>query len=189
MKALAINGSARKDGNTKIMIDFVMDELRKEGIETEVIQLSGKKIHGCTACKGCFGNKDKQCVVKDDVNPIISKMAEADAIILASPVYFANMTAEMKALIDRAGYVSLANDRMLKRKVGAAIAVARRAGAVYTFDGLNHFFFINGMVVPGATYWNNGFGREIGEAMNDKEGEMHMRNLGKEMAWLMKKLH
>jgi multimeric flavodoxin WrbA len=187
MKVVAFNGSARKDGNTSILIKYVFEELEKEGIKTELVQLAGKPIHGCRACYGCFKTKNKQCVHNsDEVNKYIQKMDEADAIILASPVYFSNMSTELKALIDRAGLVSLANDRMLRRKVGAGIVAVRRAGAVFTFDAINHFFFINEMVVPGSTYWNMGYGRNIGEVSKDTEGETTMRNLGKNMAWLLK---
>ena len=187
MKVIAFNGSARKDGNTSILIKYVFEELEKEGIETELIQLAGKPIYGCKACYGCFKNKNNQCVIKDDdVNIYIQKMIEADGVILASPVYFANMSSELKALIDRSGFVAIANGKPLRRKIGASVVAVRRAGAVFTFDAINHFFFINEMVVPGSSYWNMGFGREIGEVKNDKEGENSMRNLGKNMAWLLK---
>ena len=187
MKVIAFNGSGRKDGNTSILVKYVFEELEKEGIETELIQLAGKTIHGCKVCYGCFKNKNNQCVIKDDdVNKYIEKMIEADGIILASPVYFANMSSELKALIDRAGYVMIANGKPLKRKVGAAVVAVRRAGAVFTQDAINHFFSINEMVVPGSGYWNMGFGREIGEVKNDKEGESTMRELGKNMAWILK---
>lgn len=185
MKVLGINGSARKDGNTAILIGRVFAELEAEGIETEMIQISGKKIRGCMACYKCFENKDRRCAVKDDVNEIIARMEEADGIILGSPTYFADVTSEMKALIDRAGFVSIANDRMYRRKVGAAVVAVRRAGAIHAFDSINHFFFIQEMIVPGSTYWNIGIGREIGQVNNDEEGLRHMANLGKNMAWLL----
>ena len=141
MKVVAFNGSARKDGNTAILINYVLSELRNEGIETELVQLAGKKIHGCIACYKCMENKDKQCAVKDDVaNECIRKMIEADGIILGSPTYFSDVTTEMKALIDRAGFVSRMNDFMFKRKVGAAIVAVRRAGATHVFDTINHLF-------------------------------------------------
>jgi multimeric flavodoxin WrbA len=186
MKVVAFNGSARKDGNTSILIQQVFEELEKEGIETEQVQLAGKPIRGCMACYGCFKNKDRKCVIKDDVNAYIQKMIEADAIILASPVYFANMSSELKALIDRAGFVGRANENLFRRKVGASVVAVRRAGSVFTLDSINHFFFINEMIVPGSSYWNMGFGREAGEVKNDKEGENTMRNLGKNIAWLLK---
>jgi multimeric flavodoxin WrbA len=138
----------------------------------------------------CFQTKDAKCIIEDDiVNECIAKMIAADAIILGSPTYFSDLTPEMKALIDRAGFVARANDNMLKRKVGAAIAVARRAGAIHTFDSINHFFLITQMIIPGSIYWNIGVAREKGEAEKDEEGIQIMKTLGQNMAWLLKKLH
>ena len=189
MKVVAFNGSAQKDGNTAILINMVLDELHKEGIETELVQLAGKEIKGCRACMWCFKSKKGRCVQDDDiVNGCIAKMADADGIILGSPTYFANMSSGMKALIDRAGMVSLANGSQLKRKVGAAVVAVRRGGAVTTFDAINHFFFINQIVVPGSSYWNFGFGLRKGEAKDDDEGILTMKNLGQNMAWLLKRL-
>ena len=185
MKAIAFNGSAKKDGNTAKMINFVFNELNKEGIETELIQLAGTNIHGCRACMGCFKNKDKKCIcIDDDVNKYIKKMIEADAIILGTPVYFANMSTELKALIDRSGFVNRANNNLFRRKIGAPVVAARRAGAVFTQDSINHFFLINEMIVPGSSYWNIGFG----DVQTDKEAERTMRDLGKNIAWLLKKI-
>lgn len=188
MKVIAVNGSARKDGNTAILIKTVFRELEAEGIETEMIQLAGKKVRGCAACRKCFENKNRQCSVKDDINEVIKKLDGADGIIFASPTYFADVSAEMKALIDRAGYVSMANDRMFRRKVGAAVVAVRRAGAIHAFDTINHFFFIQEMIVPGSTYWNIGIGREAGAVESDEEGLRTMSNLGKNMAWLLKRV-
>jgi multimeric flavodoxin WrbA len=189
MKVVAINGSARKDGNTAILVEKVFEELKKEGITTELIQLAGKKVRGCTACFKCFENRDRLCAVKNDfVNECIARMDEADGIILASPVYFSDVSAEMKALIDRAGMTAIANDRMFARKVGAAVVAVRRGGAVHTFDTINHFFFIEQMVVPGSVYWNFGMGRDAGEVHDDEEGLLTMTELGINMAWLLKKL-
>ena len=190
MKVVAFNGSARKDGNTAILINYVLAELRKEGIETEMIQLAGQKIHGCIACYQCLKNKDQQCAVKDDVaNDCIGKMAEADGIILGSPTYFSDVTSEMKALIDRSGFVARANGDMFKRKVGAAVVAVRRGGEIHAFDSMNHFFLIEQMIVPGSIYWNMGFGREKGEVEKDEEGIRTMKALGQNMAWLLKKIH
>ena len=189
MKVVAFNGSARKDGNTAILIRHVFQELETEGIETELIQLSGSKIHGCIACMKCFENKDQRCSVKDDIiNDCIGKMLDADGIILGSPTYFANVSTEMKALIDRAGMVSRANGDMLARKVGAAVVAVRRAGAIHVFNSINHFFFIGQMIVPGSSYWNLGMGRQKGEVESDEEGIQTMKVLGINMAWLLKKL-
>ena len=143
MIVVACNGSARKDGNTAALINYVLDQLKPEGIETELFHLAGKKIRGCIACYKCFENKDQRCSVKnDDLNECIEKMLEADGIILGSPTYFTDVSAEMKALIDRAGLVAKANDDMFKHKVGAAVVAVRRAGSIHVFDTLNHFFFI-----------------------------------------------
>ena len=190
MKVIGINGSARKDGNTANLINHVFEELKKEGIETEMIQLSGKKIRGCLACRQCVVNKDKHCSVKsDDINEIIDKMIEADGIILASPTYFANVSSEMKALIDRTGYVAKANGSMFKRKVGCAVVAVRRAGAINVFNSINLFFFINQMCVPGSSYWNLGIGLDKGDVEKDTEGIDTMQILGKNMAWMLKKLY
>ena len=189
MKVIAFNGSARKDGNTAILVNHVFKELNKKGIKTEMVQLSGKKIKGCIACLKCWKNKDRRCAVKNDiVNECLEKMLEADGIVLASPTYFADVSAELKALIDRAGMVSRANGDMLKRKTGAAVVAARRAGAIHVFDTINHFFLISQMIVPGSIYWNIGFGREKGEVEKDEEGLKTMQALGENMAWLMKKI-
>jgi multimeric flavodoxin WrbA len=189
MKVLAINGSPRKKGNTSILIKHVAAELQKVGIETEIVQLGGKKIHGCRACMQCFEKKDGHCAIKNDVlNELVDKMVAADGIIIGSPTYFANVSTEVKALIDRAGLVSIANGYLLRRKVGLAVVAVRRAGATDTFDAINKFFFINQVIVPGSVYWNLGFGLNEGEVKNDEEGMHTMQVLGENMAWLLKKL-
>jgi Multimeric flavodoxin WrbA len=188
IKVVAFNGSARKDGNTAILVQTLFTELEKAGIETELVPLAAKKMHGCLACGKCWEKKDRRCVIDDYVNECIAKMDEADGIILASPTYFSDVTTEMKALIDRAGFVALANDSMFKRKIGAAVVAVRRGGAIHTFDTLNHFFFINQMVVPGSRYWNVGIGLEKGDVKKDEEGLETMKVLGENMAWLMKKV-
>ena len=189
MKVVAFNGSPRKEGNTSILIKRVFAELEREGIKTEEINLTGQPLRGCTACGGCFERKNRRCVMENDpINDCIAKMLEADGIILASPTYFADVTTEMKALIDRAGMVNIANGGPLQRKVGASVVAVRRGGAGHVFNSLNHFFFINQMVVPGSTYWNFAFGRQIGEVEQDAEGMETMATLGRNMAWLMKKI-
>ena len=189
MKVIAFNGSPRRGGNTAQLIEAVFQELRQEGIETELVELAGTHPHGCIACLQCRQRKDRRCVVTSDpMNEWIAKMEEADGIILASPTYFADVTTEMKALIDRAGYVSGANGGMFRRKVGAAVVAVRRGGAIHAFDTINHFFLISQMIVPGSSYWNVGIGREVGEVQADEEGLRTMRVLGENMAWLLKKL-
>ena len=190
MKVVAFNGSARKDGNTAILIRRVFAELEAEGIETELVQLAGQPIRGCTACGQCYKNKNQRCVIENDiVNDCIEKMRAADGIILGSPTYFADLTPEMKALIDRAGFVARANDDMFKRKVGAAVVAVRRAGSVHTFDSINHFFLIGQMIIPGSIYWNMGIGRAKGEVEQDEEGLNTMKTLGQNIAWLLKKIN
>lgn len=190
MKVVAFNGSARKDGNTAILLRQVFEVLEGEGIATEMVQMAGSKLRGCIACYKCLANQDRQCAVKDDgLNELIAKMLEADAIILASPTYFADVTTATKALIERAGMVARVNGNLLRRKLGAAVVAVRRGGAIHAFDTINHFFFISQMTVPGADYWNVGIGREIGEVANDAEGMSTMRILGENMAWLLKKIH
>jgi multimeric flavodoxin WrbA len=190
MKVIAFNGSPRKDGNTAALLRHVLGVLESEGIQTEFIQLGGQQIHGCMACGVCRELKNKECkIVNDNVNAYIAKMTEADGVILGSPTYFSMMTPELKALIDRAGFVSMSNGGLLKRKVGAAVVVMRRAGGMPTFDAINHFFLINQMIVPGSIYWNIGVGRNIGEAASDAEGLKTMEVLGQNMAWVLKKLN
>ncbi len=190
MRVVGFNGSARKDGNTAILINYVFRELEAEGIETEMVQLSGEDIRGCRACFECFNNKDGHCAFDDDyLNQCIDMMSSADGIILGSPTYFTDVSAEMKALIDRAGLVAKANSDMFKRKVGAAVVAVRRAGSIHVFDTINHFFTISQMIIPGSTYWNMGFGLDKGDVEKDEEGIQIMKVLGQKMAWLLKKIH
>jgi multimeric flavodoxin WrbA len=190
MKVVAFNGSARKDGNTSILLDHVFVELHKEAIETEKIWIAGGKLQGCLSCGKCFENLDKACAVKKDMlNSYIEKMLEADGIILGSPTYFGSVSPELKMLIDRAGMVSIANDRMLRRKVGAAVVAVRRGGGSDTFNTINNFFFLNQIIVPGSTYWNFAFGLNKGDVEKDEEGIQTMKVLGENMAWLLKKLY
>lgn len=190
MRVIAFNGSGRKDGNTALLLNTVLNELSKQGIETELIQLAGRAPQGCLACYKCFENKDQKCAVTaDNLNEYLAKMINADGIVLGSPVYFTDVTAGIKALIERCGMVSVANGGLLKRKVGAAVVAVRRAGAVRTFDTLNHLFLHGQMIVAGSSYWNVGIGREPGQVKEDGEGIQTMQTLGKNMAWLLKKIH
>lgn len=189
MKVVAFCGSARKDGNTALLLKTVLEPLAEAGVETELVELSGSNIRGCKACMVCFKEKDGTCVVKNDiVNECIAKMSAADGIILGSPTYFTDVSTEMKALIDRCGMVSRANGDMYKRKLGAAVVAVRRAGAIHAFDTMNHFFLIGQMIIVGSSYWNIGIGREKGEVAGDEEGMQTMRQLGENMAWLLEKI-
>ena len=189
MKVVAFNGSPRPDGNTRILLDHVLDPIKAKGIKTEVVQLGGSNIHGCRACYACIRKKDGRCTHDDDMaNECIAKMVEADAIILGSPTYFADLTPETKALIDRAGFVTRGAGNLLRRKVGAAVVAVRRAGELHAFDSINHFFLINEMIVPGSSYWNVGVGRDKGDVEKDEEGLRTMRVLGENMAWLLESI-
>lgn len=190
MKIVAFNGSPRRNGNTGILIQEMFTIFEKEGIETEIIPLGNKIVHGCTACGKCKEIQNGKCHIKNEhLNYCIGKMIEADGIIIGSPVYFADVTTEVKALIDVAGYVTRANGHLLKRKVGAGIIAVRRGGALHTFESLNNFFLINQMIVPGSSYWNFAFGRNPGDVLHDEEGMQTIRTLAENMAWLLKKLH
>ncbi len=188
MKVVAINGSPRKNGNTVLLINEVLKILQEKGIETEVIQLGNKPVHGCTACLKCKETQNGRCHIKNDhLNYCIEKMVEADGIIIGSPVYFADVTTEIKALIDVAGYVTRANGHLLKRKVAAAVIAVRRGGALHAFESINNFFLINQMIVPGSSYWNFAVGRDPGDVLKDTEGINTIKTLGENMAWLMEK--
>jgi multimeric flavodoxin WrbA len=189
MKVVALNGSARKDGNTAILINLVFDELKKEGIKTELIQLAGNPIAGCIACYKCFKNKNRRCSVdKDMLNDIIEKMLQADGIILGSPTYFADVSSGMRAFIERCGFVARANDYMFKYKVGAGVVAVRRAGAIPAFNSIMLFLHYMQMMIPGSSYWNIAIGRDPGEVLKDEEGVQTMKTLGQNMAWLLKKV-
>jgi len=185
MKALAINGSPRKGGNTETLLRKALEPLAAAGHGTDYVQVGGTRIRGCTACGACGRMKNKRCVIEDDVfNLAFAKMLEADAILIGSPVYFADATAETKALIDRAGRVARANGGLFRRKIGAAVVAERRGGAIHAIDSIQHLFLANQMVVPGSTYWNFGVGRDPGDVLGDVEGLANMQDLGEQIAWL-----
>ena len=189
MKVVAFNGSARKNGNTSILIKKVFEALEKEGIGTELVHLAGKEIKGCIACFKCFENQDRQCAgVEDFINEGIIKMIAADGIILGSPTYFANVSTEMKAPIDRAGLVSFANPGMLRHKVGAAVTVAQRTGASQAFMMMNTFFSCFEMFVVGSNYPNMALGMDRGDVTQDAQGLQTMEVLGRNMAFLLNRL-
>jgi multimeric flavodoxin WrbA len=189
MNVVAFCASARRNGNTKLLLETVLEPLQEAGAETELVELAGSNLKGCRACFVCIKKKDGSCVIKDDMlNECVEKMAKADAIILGSPTYFADVSTEMKALIDRSGMVGRANGDLYKRKLGAAVVAVRRAGSIHAFDTMNHFFQISQMIIVGSSYWNIGIGREKGEVASDEEGMKTMRQLGENMSWLLQKV-
>jgi len=186
VKILGIVGSPRVGGNTELFVAEALKAAKWQGAETELVRLADYEIKPCTACLIC--SETKKCPIKDDLMKIFDKMVEADGIILSSPVYFSSATPQIKALIDRAGYLSFAKGRVFENKVGGAMSVARRAGHNFTFAELLFFFLHQGMIVPGSTYWNVACGRDKGEVMYDLEGMKTARNFGKKLAWLAKKI-
>ncbi|EPR44484.1 NADPH-dependent FMN reductase [Desulfovibrio sp. X2] len=187
MYALAINGSPRKGGNTETLLRAALAPLEKGGWETEFYQLGGRQVRGCIACYKCFERKNRQCAVANDCfNEVMEKIIRADAILLGSPTYFSDVTAEMKALLDRTGLVSIANGRLLRGKIGAAVIAVRRGGGIHAFDSINHMFLMSQVIVPGSLYWNLGFGLDKGEVESDAEGLNNMKNLGETVDWLGK---
>lgn len=189
MKVVAFNGSPREGGNTEILLKEVLKTLSEKGIDTEFVQLGGKKINPCKACGGCRKVLNKKCVFDDDIfNEFFEKMVEADAILLGTPTYFAGMTPELKALIDRSGYVARGNGGLFRRKIGAGVIAQRRGGATSVLESINYMFLMSEMIVPGSTYWNFGFGAGKGDVLEDKEALVNMQNLGENIAWLLGKI-
>ena len=189
MKVVAYNGSPRPHGNTAQALETVLEELRRAGIATELVQLGGRALHGCLACGRCHANRDMRCAGRDDgMNELIAKAFAADGILIGSPTYFSNVTTEVKAFIDRCGFVAGANGNPLRGKVGAAVVAARRAGANFTYAAINFFFGIHGMIVPGSSYWNMTLARDPDDYRKDEEGIRTFRRLGENMAALMKRL-
>ncbi|MRR58213.1 MAG: flavodoxin family protein [Deltaproteobacteria bacterium] len=187
MKAIAINGSPRPGGNTEIMLKKVLAPLDAAGWSTEYRQIGGKTVRGCLACMKCVERRNGRCIIEDDVvNEYLELMYAADAIILGSPTYFADVTSELKALIDRAGFVALANDCAFSGKIGAAVVAVRRGGGTHVFDSINHMFLISSMIVPGSLYWNLGMGLDKGDVLGDDEALRNMEHLGQTIAWLGK---
>ncbi|WP_273326757.1 flavodoxin family protein [Vallitalea guaymasensis] len=188
MKVIAFNGSPRKEGNTYTLLQTVLKQLEEHGIETELIQVGNRNIHGCIGCGKCRTNGNNRCIFDDDIiNECIEKIVEADGIILGSPVYFGGLSAQMKAFIDRVGYVTRP-ERLLKRKVCSAVVSQRRDGAIAAFNSMNNLFTISESIIVGANYWNLGLGRAAGDVVNDTEGIENMKNLGDNMAWLLDKI-
>jgi len=186
MKIIGIVGSPRAGGNTEELTRIALEEVRKEGIETEIISLAGKEIAPCDACGSC--RTTGRCHIEDDFEAIHEKMVEAEGFILATPVWFGAATPQISSLISRC-YAYRGGKRPFEDKVGGPIVVARRAGQNYTFAQLMFFFMISGMIVPGSTYWNIAFGRGKGEVSGDEEGVRTIRNFGRKLAWLAKKVN
>ncbi len=185
MYILAVNGSPRKGGNTELLLREVLSELDDSGWKTELVTVGGTEIRGCTACNKCFKTRDNKCSIKSDgFNEIFSKMLKADAMILGSPTYFAAVSADLKALLERAGFVALANGNAFSGKIGAAVVAVRRGGATHAFDTINHMFQMSRMIIPGSTYWNMGIGLRKEEVKDDAEGMANMRHLGKVIDWI-----
>ena len=186
-KVLAINGSPRHDGNTSHMLATVLAVCKNAGLETELYQAGGREIRGCRACYGCQANPGK-CAIDDWINELYKKMVDADAILLGSPTYTSGLTPEMKAVIDRCGFVAKGAGKSLSRKVGAAVSAVRRAGGIHTLDTIQHFFLVNDMIIAGSTYWNMSIDLHAGAYENDAEGVATMKRLGENIVWLLDKL-
>ena len=187
MKIFALNGSPRKNGNTFEMLDTVLSVCKAAGFETEIYQAGGLPVRGCLGCGGC-GKVIGRCVIDDWVNEVYQKMKGADAIVIGSPTYFADLTPETKAVIDRCGYINRWDGMALSRKVGAGVSAVRRAGAIHTLDSIQHFFLINDMIVPGSSYWNMSLSRDLNDYEKDEEGIDTMKRLGENIVWLLNRL-
>jgi multimeric flavodoxin WrbA len=189
MKAIAICGSPRTGGNTELLLERCLAVLQDHHIGTELIRLAECWVEPCRACSACIDNRNNACVMTDDDFPMVyGKMLEADIIVVGSPVHFGSATPQTMALLDRAGYVARANGNPLSRKMGGPIVVARRAGQNFTFAQLLLWYMINGLIVPGSTYWNIAFGRAAGDVDNDAEGLDTVTHFAENLAWLAAKL-
>ena len=187
MKALAINGSPHKDGNTAFALQQIGDSLKEEGIDFEMAHIGHKAVHGCIACNKCAHSANGKCASFDDaVNEVLPLMRDADALLLGAPVYYAGIAGTMKCFLDRSFFVASANGGLFRHKLGAAVAAVRRSGGMTSFDTINHYFLISEMIIAGSSYWNIIHGRKIGEAAQDQEGIQTMRTLGKNIAWILK---
>ncbi len=186
MSVVGIVGSPRKGGNTELYMKIALGVCQTEGLATEMIHLADYRVQPCNECLVCKSTKD--CPLQDDFPMIYEKMLKAHGIILSSPVFFSSATPEIKALIDRAGYLGIAQDRPFERKVGGAFVVGRRAGHNFVLMELLFFFLYHGMIIPGSTYWNVGLGRDVGEVLKDEEGIRTLKNFAKNLSWLIKKL-
>ena len=189
MKAIAICGSPRANGNTEILLRRCLDGLATSDIDAEFIPLRDKTIKSCTACGSCKKTADGTCVINDDdFHAVFDAIKAADIIVVGSPVYFGSATPPLMALLDRAGYVSGASGDLLSRKIGGPITVARRAGQNFTYAQLLYWYMINDMIVPGSSYWNIAIARDPGEVNNDEEGLETIDRFAENLAWLATKL-
>jgi len=189
MKVVGFNGSPRKGGNTELLLNEVLKVISAHGIDTEIVQVGGTDINGCRACMLCRKENDGRCHNNSPaMNEFISKMEEADGVLIGSPVYYTDVTSEIKALIDCAGY-SQGPGKRLRHKPGAAVIAVRRAGSTHAFDTINHFFLINEMIIPGSTYWNMGIGKAKGDVLNDEEGIKTMQTLGENFVFILKAIN
>ncbi len=186
MKIIGINGSPHKNGNTYLALKTIADTLEKEGIEMEIIHIGNDIIRGCIGCGACARNKNERCITDDAVNRLIPILKQADGMVLGSPVYYANIAGTMKCFCDRLFYVASANGALFRGKIGAGVVAARRGGASATFSSLNYFLHLGQLIMPGSTYWNSVHGAKPLEAADDEEGLQTMRNLARNMAWLLK---
>lgn len=184
MKVLIINGSPRLNGNTTQVLNEMKKVLIEEELEVEIFQVGAKNIRGCIACNKC--RELGKCIFDDAVNELLPKLHEADALVVATPVYYASANGTLISLLDRLFY---ANQVDLSMKVGASIAIARRGGASATFDELNKYFTISGMPIVSSYYWNSVHGKSEGEALQDKEGIYTIRMLAKNLAFLVKSIN
>lgn len=184
MKVLMINGSPRANGNTTIALAEMEKVFAEEGVECETVRVGNKDVRGCMACNYCATHG--KCVFDDIVNETAPKLAEADGLVVAAPVYYGSANATPIAFLDRLFYSTGYIDKTMK--VGCSVAVARRGGTSATFDELNKYFVISGMPIASGQYWNGVFGREKGEAAQDREGLQQMRTLARNMTFLMKSI-
>ncbi len=188
MKVIAISGSPRPRGNTSQLIEIVFNAIKEKDntIETEMIQLAGKIINTCLSCYKCVKNKDNKCIQKDDLNAIYAKMVKADAIIFGAPVYFGDVTGKMRCFIERVGMIAMFNNKAFKRKIGAIVIAKRRQGGIQSLNTVNFLFYISEMIIVGYAI---GIGTTPGEVQNDSEGINDAKTLGKNIFWLLNKIH
>ncbi len=187
MKVIALNGSANPKGNTATALDRVCAVLRKQGVETERVEIGAKAMHGCVACRQCGEKKNRRCALDGDLlNSVIDRILDADGLVVGSPVYYAGINGALKSLLDRLFFVASANGGLFRHKVGAGLVAVRRGGEIAAWDQINKYFTLSEMFVPSGNYWNMAFGLAPGEAARDGEGMQTMEVLGANFAWLLR---